>query len=117
MTEVSHGRTLVVFDSRVSDIEILSQALLPGAFAERGLCPIGLTIDAEADGLTAITQLLATTGAKYLAIVAHGEPGVVHLGKTPLKIELLQSQSQLLSGWGVKEIALYSCEVIQSQSY
>jgi Domain of unknown function (DUF4347)/FG-GAP-like repeat len=98
-------RTLVVFDSRVSDIEILSSALLPGS--------IGFTIDAAADGLTAITQLLATTGAKYLAIVAHGEPGVVHLGRNPLNIQQLQAQSHLLQEWGVKEIALYSCEVAQ----
>ena len=95
--------TLVVFDSRVSDIETLSKALLPGA--------VSFTIDAEDDGLETITQLLAATGAKYLAIVAHGEPGVVHLGKNPLNIEQLQAQSQLLSAWGVKEIALYSCEV------
>jgi hypothetical protein len=87
----------------VSDIEILSKALLPGS--------IGFTIEAEVDGLSAITQLLATTGAKYLAIVAHGEPGVVHLGKNPLNIDQLQAQSHLLSAWGVKEIALYSCEV------
>jgi hypothetical protein len=87
----------------VSDIETLSQALLPGS--------VSFTIDPETDGLTAITQLLATTGAKYLAIVAHGEPGVVHLGENSLKIEQLQAQSQLLSAWGVKEIALYSCEV------
>jgi hypothetical protein len=111
-TRVS-ASTLVVFDSRVSDIETLSQALLPGSFAESGLCPIDFTIDAEDDGLGTITQLLAATGAKYLAIVAHGEPGVVHLGKNPLNIEQLQAQSQLLSAWGVKEIALYSCEVAQ----
>jgi hypothetical protein len=87
----------------VSDIETLSKALLPGA--------IEFTIDAEDDGLETITQLLAATGAKYLAIVAHGKPGVVHLGKNPLNIEQVQSQSQLLSAWGVREIALYSCEV------
>jgi hypothetical protein len=103
--EVGSIETLVVFDDRVSDIDILTQALLPGS--------IGVNIDAQADGLPAITQLLATTGAKYLAIVAHGEPGVVHLGKNPLDIQQLQSQSQLLAQWGVKEIALYSCEVGQ----
>jgi ELWxxDGT repeat protein len=108
MTGISRASTLVVFDQRVSDIEILSQALLPGA--------IGFTIHPEADGLTAITQLLATTGAKYLAIVAHGEPGVVHLGKNPLNIDRLQAQSHLLSAWDVKEIALYSCEVAQGDA-
>jgi hypothetical protein len=97
--------TLVVFDDRVTDLDLLNQALLPGS--------IGFTIRANADGLETITQLLAATGAKYLAIVAHGEPGVVHLGKTTLKIEQLQAQAQLLSEWDVESIALYSCEVAQ----
>jgi Domain of unknown function (DUF4347)/FG-GAP-like repeat len=97
--------TLVVLDDRVSDLAILNQALSPGA--------IGFTIHANADGLETITQLLATTGAKYLAIVAHGESGVVHLGKNPLTLAQIQSQSQLLQQWNVAEIALYSCEVAQ----
>jgi Domain of unknown function (DUF4347)/FG-GAP-like repeat len=98
-------QTLVVFDERVSNIEILSAALLPGS--------IGFTISSTDDGLGTISHLLATTGAKYLAIVAHGEPGVVHLGKNSLDISQLQTQSHLLSEWGMKEIALYSCEVAQ----
>jgi Domain of unknown function (DUF4347) len=77
--------------------------LLPGS--------IGFTIDAQDDGLESITRLLAATGAKYLAIVAHGEPGVVYLGKNQLNIQQLQAQSHLLSGWDIAEIALYSCEV------
>jgi hypothetical protein len=89
----------------VSEIETLSKALLPGS--------IGFTIDAKDDGLAEITKLLAQTSAKYLAIVAHGEPGVVHLGKTPLNIRQLQLHSHLLQSWGVNEIALYSCEVAQ----
>jgi Domain of unknown function (DUF4347)/FG-GAP-like repeat len=97
--------TLVVFDSRVQDINTLSQALLPGS--------IGFTIGIQDDGLERITELLAATGAKYLSVVAHGEPGVVHLGKTPLDIRQLQSQSHQLQQWGVNEIALYSCEVAQ----
>jgi Domain of unknown function (DUF4347)/FG-GAP-like repeat len=99
--------TLVVFDERVSDIELLTQALLPGS--------IGFTIRAQADGLETITQLLAATGASYLAIVAHGEPGVFHLGKSPIGINQLQAQSHLLAAWQVQEIALYSCEVGQGQ--
>ena len=91
--DLAHASTLVVFDSRVSDLDILHQALLPGSIAERGLCPIGFTIRAHADGLETITDLLAATGAKYLAIVAHGEAGVVHLGKNPLNLAQIQSQS------------------------
>jgi Domain of unknown function (DUF4347)/FG-GAP-like repeat/FG-GAP repeat len=103
--EVVIANTLVVFDDRVSNINILTQALLPGS--------IGFTIDSQADAILAITQLLATTGARYLAIVAHGEPGVVHLGEYPLDLNQLQARSHLLQQWDVKAIALYSCEVAQ----
>jgi Domain of unknown function (DUF4347)/FG-GAP-like repeat len=99
------AETLVVFDERVSDIDILTQALLPGA--------VGFTIDSTTDSLELITELLATTAAKHLAIVAHGEPGVVHLGKYPLDLKQLQLNSHKLQQWGVKEISLYSCDVAQ----
>ena len=105
ITEAKSVSTLVLFDSRVSNLNILAQALLPGA--------IGFTINTADDGLVAISQLLVATGAKYLAIVAHGEPGMVHLGKTPINIQQLQLHSHLLQSWGVNEIALYSCEVAQ----
>jgi Domain of unknown function (DUF4347)/FG-GAP-like repeat len=95
--------TLVVFDDQVSDLEILYQALLPGS--------IGFTISSQADGLIEITRLLAETGAKWLSIVAHGEPGVIHLGRSPIDLQQIQSQSQLLQQWGVGAINLYSCEV------
>jgi Domain of unknown function (DUF4347)/FG-GAP-like repeat/FG-GAP repeat len=104
-SKVDMATTLVVFDSRVSDLDLLYSALLPGS--------IGFTVKAKADGLATITQLLATTGAKYLSIVAHGEPGAVHLGQTTLNIGQLQAQSQLLQQWDVAEISLYSCEVAQ----
>ena len=104
-TKVNAAKTLVVFDSRVQDLGLLYQALLPGS--------IGFTIRPQADGVETITDLLAITGARHLAIVAHGEPRAVHLGKTPLNIEQIQAQSQLLQQWGIDEIALYSCNVAQ----
>jgi Domain of unknown function (DUF4347)/FG-GAP-like repeat len=103
MTRAIPDSTLVVFDERVSDIEILSQALLPGS--------IGFTICAQSDGLETITNLLTTTRAKYLAIVAHGAPGVVHLGNNSIDLAQIQAQSHLLQSWSVTEIALYSCQV------
>jgi Domain of unknown function (DUF4347)/FG-GAP-like repeat/FG-GAP repeat len=102
-TGVATVNTLVVFDDRVSDLEILYQALLPGS--------IGFTISSQDDGLEEITRLLKETGAEFLSIVAHGEPGVIHLGKNPISIEQLQAQAHLLKSWGIAEIALYSCEV------
>ncbi|UBF25627.1 tandem-95 repeat protein [Kovacikia minuta CCNUW1] len=94
---------LVVFDCRVPDLDVLYQALVPGAIA--------CTLDAKTDPLEAITQWLSDTGATRLAIVAHGEPGVVQIGANPLTLAQLQAQSALLQEWGVEEISLYSCEV------
>lgn len=80
--------TLVVFDQRVQDLNLLYQALLPGTIA--------YAINTTENALTVITHLLATTGAKRLAIIAHGEPGIVHIGATPLDLEQLQRHLHLL---------------------
>ncbi|WP_103668879.1 FG-GAP-like repeat-containing protein [Pseudanabaena sp. BC1403] len=96
-------RTLIVFDSRVEDLDILYKALLSDTIA--------YTITAQEDSLNIITQLLAETGTRQLVIVAHGESGVVHIGANPLNIEQIEQRSHLLQKWGVEEIALYSCEI------
>jgi Domain of unknown function (DUF4347)/RTX calcium-binding nonapeptide repeat (4 copies)/Bacterial Ig domain len=95
--------SLVVFDGRLSDLDVLYGALLPSA--------IGHTIDATEDALVVITRLLAETGAKSLAIVAHGKPGIIHLGRESIDLEVLSVRSGLLQEWCVDEISLYSCEV------
>jgi Domain of unknown function (DUF4347)/FG-GAP-like repeat len=102
-TQVVSANTLVVFDDRIQDIDILYQALLPGA--------IGIILNSHSDALVIITELLAETGAKHLSIVAHGESGVIHLGKNLIDIKHLQLQSHLLKQWKVTGISLYSCEV------
>jgi Domain of unknown function (DUF4347) len=98
ISRIVPATTLVVFDDLVQDLDLLDRALLPGS--------IGFTIDANADGLETITDLLVTTGAKNLAIVAHGEPGVFHLGKQPIDLAQIRAQSHLLPSWGVESIAL-----------
>jgi Ca2+-binding RTX toxin-like protein len=95
--------SLVVFDGRLSDLDVLYGALLPNA--------IGHTIDTTEDALVVITRLLAETGAKSLAIVAHGEPGIIHLGRESIDLQVLSARSGLLQEWCVDEISLYSCEV------
>ncbi|OUC15724.1 MAG: hypothetical protein B0A82_05520, partial [Alkalinema sp. CACIAM 70d] len=95
--------TLVLFDDRVDDHNLLSNALLPSA--------IGQIFSNQQDALAEITELLTVTGATQLAIVAHGEPGVIHLGKQPITIDQLYTHAHLLQEWGIKTIALYSCEV------
>jgi Domain of unknown function (DUF4347)/FG-GAP-like repeat/FG-GAP repeat len=96
-------QTLVVFDSRLEDLTTLSQALLPRV--------IGHKIPVSANGIEVITELLTKTGARRLAIVAHGEPGVVHLGAEAIDREILNARSGLLQEWGIDSIDLYACEV------
>jgi VCBS repeat-containing protein len=101
--------SLVVFDSRLSDLDVLYGALLPSS--------IGHTIDATDDALVEITRLLAETGAKHLAIVAHGEPGIIHLGRESINLGVLDTRSGLLQEWCLDEISLYSCEVGASAKF
>jgi VCBS repeat-containing protein/ELWxxDGT repeat protein len=98
---------LVVFDARVSDLPTLLGAVVEGAGC--------YVLSEDEDAITVITQLLAQTGARRLALVAHGEPGVLHVGAYPLDEVQLQGQSRLLQEWGVEEIALYSCEVANEE--
>jgi Domain of unknown function (DUF4347) len=101
--------SLVVFDSRVADLSLLYKALMPGT--------IGYTIDESDDAIARITALLSQTGAKQLAIVAHGEPGVIQLGRESIDLSVLQARSGLLQEWCVDSIALYSCEVGADKSF
>lgn len=99
--------TLVVFDERVADLPLLYGALLPGTIAH--------TIASSEDAIVRITQLLAETGVRRLAIVAHGEPGVVHIGASPFDRNQLQARANLLQEWGIEEIALYACEAANGE--
>ncbi|MBD2447114.1 DUF4347 domain-containing protein [Nostoc sp. FACHB-152] len=95
--------TLVIFDNRVENLEILYAALSPNS--------LGYTLTPQDDALIAITNLLSQTKAKRLAIAAHGTAGVLQIGKLPINRAEIHSQAELLQQWNVKEIALYSCEV------
>jgi Ca2+-binding RTX toxin-like protein len=97
-------QTLVVFDERVTDIETLQKAFVPG-------CRSVVISASETEVIATITAKLTQTGATRLAIVAHGEPGIIHLGAQPLNIHTLKQQAGLLAEWAVAEIALYACEV------
>uniref|UniRef100_UPI00168217A3 DUF4347 domain-containing protein n=2 Tax=unclassified Calothrix TaxID=2619626 RepID=UPI00168217A3 len=99
----AENAVLVILDTRVTDLPTLLNAVV-----EEAICYI---LAEDEDALPRITQMLSQTGAKRLAIVAHGEPGVIHIGANPLNLEQLQAKAHLLQEWGVEEIALYSCEV------
>jgi uncharacterized delta-60 repeat protein len=98
--------TLVVIDSQVRDLEIIFKALLPGS--------IGYKIEPTEQAIDKITELISQTGAKRLAIVAHGEAGVIKIGANPLDLAHIQTRSTLMQEWSIDEILLYSCEVGKS---
>ncbi len=95
--------TLVVIDSQVRDLEIIFKALLPGS--------IGSKIEPNEQAIDKITELLSQTGAKRLAIVAHGEAGAIEIGSNPLDLAHIQTRSGVMQEWSIDEISLYSCEV------
>ncbi|MEH1836665.1 MAG: DUF4347 domain-containing protein, partial [Nostoc sp.] len=95
--------TLVVIDPTVEDYATLIVGLQPGINAA--------VIDPQAEGLTQITQLLSLGHYERLVIVAHGEPGKIHLGKTLIVSQTILTHRALLSEWAVNEIVLCSCRV------
>jgi Ca2+-binding RTX toxin-like protein len=97
-------QTLVVFDQRVPDLGVLQAALQPD-------CVTMMVAATDVNIIETITAQLAATGITRLAIVAHGEPGVLHLGAESLTLSRLEQQTGLLAEWGVTEITLYACEV------
>ncbi|MCP9798973.1 VCBS domain-containing protein, partial [Cyanobium sp. Lug-B] len=99
----------MVFDSRVEGLGMLIDALAPGA--------VGSTVGERDDALEVIAQQLKRTAAKRLAIVAHGQPGVVQLGALALDGAQIAQRADLLQEWGVEEIALYCCEVGCDQAF
>jgi uncharacterized delta-60 repeat protein len=98
-----YNNVLVVFDRHLESLNILQAALLPGT--------ISYTIESNQDAIDQITTLLAQTGAKKLAIVAHGAAGIINIGVNPIDLAQLQTRTPLLQEWCLEEIALYSCEV------
>lgn len=102
----TNNNVLVVLDRHLEDLDILFDALLPDA--------IGYLIEQNEDAIDKITTLLAQTGAKKLAIVAHSAAGIVEIGSNPLDIQQLATRFALLREWCVEEILLYSCEVAKS---
>ena len=72
----------MVIDRRVEDMDILYKTLSPGS--------IGYKIKPNEDAIDKITELLSQIGAKRIAIVAHGESGIVKIGANPLDLAQLQ---------------------------
>ncbi len=100
---VHNPDVLVIFDRCVENQDILYKSLHSDS--------IGYTIESNQDAIDRITTLLSLTGAKKLAIVAHGEAGIIKIGANSIDLTQIQTRAPLLQEWCLDEILLYSCEV------
>ncbi|MFM7448649.1 MAG: DUF4347 domain-containing protein [Leptolyngbyaceae cyanobacterium] len=100
---------LVVIDSGVEGYKELVSGLLP----DQDLA----ILHPAADGIEQISYFLSQGNYTDLAIVAHGEPGKVYLGNSILQATTLSRYTALLSGWGVDQIDLWSCQVAQNSLF
>lgn len=104
--------SLIFVDSRVPQTETLLRHLPHGALVSR--------IGAQEDALDHIaSRLSGAAGITDLLLVAHGAPGALYLGATPLKAELLDARADALAAIGAAMapdglISLYGCRVAAS---
>ena len=101
------NRTFVFIDERVADREILLAAF--GNDSRWAL------IDAGDDGLRQINTILAGEhNLASLRIIAHGQPGSLHLGNNALTRADLVRQADTLATNG--DVQLYACELGQGRA-
>lgn len=109
-------RSLVVFDTRIPNLEQLRAGLSPDAEV--------LVLDPNRDGVSQITEALAIAPAQSLYVVAHGGPGELQLGSELFNSESLERQAALIGQWFANDrmvppglghqpprVSLYSCSV------
>lgn len=100
---------LIFVDSHVPQTETLLRHLPHGALVSR--------IGTQEDALTHIAaRLSGEAGIDTLMLVAHGAPGELHLGATPLTADLLNARADALAAIGAAMapdglISLYGCRV------
>ena len=94
---------LVIIDPRVEAYEILAAGVRDSAQV--------IIIDPNFDGIEQITEALNNYPAPSLHIVCHGEPGCLHLGKTPINAANIDRYRHQLQQWQISDILLYACNV------
>jgi hypothetical protein len=100
---------LVIFDSRVDDLDILLNGLQPGIEA--------YILHPETDGIAQISQILTLRPVNSLTLVAHGFPGGLQLGSGTLELGNLHRYAPQLQTWLVgadgcsPQLTLLACQV------
>ncbi len=94
---------LVAIDARVQASQMLAAGALKGAQV--------ILIDSRTDAVELLTTALTKSPVTSLHVVCHGEPGCLHLGKTPLHAGNFPEYREQLQQWQVREILLLACNV------
>ncbi|HEY9880895.1 MAG TPA: DUF4347 domain-containing protein, partial [Leptolyngbyaceae cyanobacterium] len=103
------NRTLVVIDSRVSDVDLLVGGVQPGAMVR--------ILNPNQDGVEQITAILQQyPNIAAIHLVSHGQSCALQLGNTELSSKTLNSYTDQFSLWSKllasnAQLLLYSCEV------
>ena len=97
---------LVLGDATVPEIrQLLEAAKVPASELNSDLPPLQ-AITAELSHARSLGQPFDT-----LHLIAHGQPGVLSFGDQRIDRAALLAHADLLAGWGVNSIALWSCHV------
>ena len=114
-SQAQQSLQLIVIDSGVEDSEQLLAELLESTGSEGFEI---LELDPNSDGVTQISDLLATSHGKFSAIhiISHGDEGQVNLGNTTLSGENLSQYADQIAGWAdaltqEADLLFYGCDL------
>ena len=118
--DVSGPRELIIIDPGVSN----SEELLAEVLESRGDTAFEvLTLHANEDGVSQITEILGQAEGEYDAIhiLSHGDEGEVQLGNTVLSAENLGRYTDELAGWADAltedaDLLFYGCELAGNEN-
>ncbi|MEY3930734.1 MAG: hypothetical protein RLZZ516_2444, partial [Cyanobacteriota bacterium] len=95
--------TLLLIDAGLEGLADLLAGL------DAGVRPV--LVQRNADPFAVIAAELAVAPAERLALLAHGTPGWIALGRTPITTALLRAEATRVAAWRVSAIDLFSCQV------
>ncbi|MCF8140917.1 MAG: DUF4347 domain-containing protein, partial [Cyanobium usitatum Tobar12.5m-G36] len=106
-------QTLLLLDAGLADLDILMSGLNPGV--------VPFVVEPDQDALAVLETALSTTQTfEALALVAHGNPGEVLIGREPITKASLSNRSATwasLTGTSIGSIHLFACHAGQDQAF
>ena len=101
--------SLVCIDRNVPDLSLLVEGIKPNHSH--------LILDSQTDGITQITEYLASHSILTLHLVCHGAPGYLALGNSSLNRSNLGDYAEQLQRWRVQNLVIWGCEVGQDLEF